>query len=136
MNLARLLFDKPEHLEFAKHLIEQGYKYLGSGTYRNTFINEKGNFLIKIPKNHEGTEDNKREARAYKNSWNKPYLTGYQSGMKLAPCRLLPNGCLLMVVVDIKVNYDDLPKWARYIDSAQVGMYKNNLVAYDYALDV
>jgi hypothetical protein len=77
--------------------------------------------------------DNKMEARAYKKYRNGPTDTG----IYLAPCRLLSNGCLMMMSVE-KINYydQDRPSWADMIDSRQVGKYKDRVVAYDYALDL
>ena len=57
-------------------------------------------------------------------------------GLYLAPCRLLHNRCLLMVYVEIDVYDRKMPKWVRFVDNEQVGIYKDRYVAYDYALDV
>jgi hypothetical protein len=75
--------------------------------------------------------DNRVEAAA----WRKYKSQPTDLGIHLAPCRLLTNGCLMMVTIE-KLNAWDHPLWAKKIDGQQVGSYKGKTVAYDYALDV
>lgn len=112
-------------------LKDRGFDYVGSGMFRAVYM--RGGVVIKVPHNKDGYIDNRTEAAAWKKYRNKP--TSF--GVYVAPCRLLSDGCLMMVSVDSEnVDYGSLPAWARQIDCSQVGMYKGNLVAYDFALDV
>jgi len=112
-------------------LKDRGFKYVGCGMFRAVYM--RGGVVVKVPHNKDGYIDNRTEAAAWKKYRNKP--TSF--GVYVAPCRLLDDGCLMMVSVDSEnVDYGSLPAWARQIDCSQVGMYKGNLVAYDFALDV
>lgn len=120
--------------DFEKHLISKGYIFRQAGSFRRTFVKDtpckKGKCVIKVPYFSDGIIDNMVEAKAYKTYFNNPT----SDGIHLAPCRLLPNGCLMMVEVDLYVNH--FPEWSTLIDSDQVGTYKERIVAYDYALDI
>lgn len=108
-----------------------GFSYVGAGMFRTVYIRDK--VVIKVPHNQDGFIDNRTEAAAWRKFRNNP--TPF--GVHLAPCRLLPNGCLMMMAVDTDYGeFSDLPGWARSVDCSQVGFYKERLVAYDYALDV
>ena len=112
-------------------LKDSGFTYVGSGMFRAVYM--RGGVVVKVPHNKDGYIDNRTEAAAWRKYRNKP--TSF--GAYIAPCRLLANGCLMMVSVDeCAIDYHKLPAWAKKIDCSQVGMYKGNLVAYDFALDV
>lgn len=116
---------------FIDHLEKAGFTYIGSGGFRKTYARNK--VVIKVPYSQDGVYDNLTEARAWAKFKSKP--TKY--GIELAPCRLLPNGCLMMVKVERKIDKNiKVPMWANDVDGGQVGQYKNKIVAYDYALDV
>lgn len=123
-------FSSTDLAMYAKHIEEHGFKYLDSGASRHTYIRNK--VVIKIPNSDYGVYDNEAEAKAWRDYRNSPTPNGYQ----LAPCRLLSNGCLMMVTVDLDFDWRLRPHWARYIDGAQVGLYRGQFVAYDYASDV
>ncbi len=133
--------------ESVKHLYERfvfdieskGFKYVACGSFRSAYI--RNNLVIKVPNNEDGIIDNKIEARAWRKYKNKPA----NKGIMLAPCRLLPNGCLIMKKVNTKIpslvynemaRLDSPIRWAYDIDGNQVGMYRDKLVAYDYAMDI
>lgn len=70
-------------------------------------------------------------------AWKKYRERATSFGIFLAPCRLLSNGCLMMMTVDTDSREEEeLPNWATKIDCSQVGIYKERLVAYDYALEL
>ncbi len=121
---------------FIEHLESKGFQYLSCGSFRETYV--RGNVVIKVPQCTDGMLDNRTEAKAYKTYKNGPTSTG----IYLAPCRLLPNGSLMMVLVDKETaddegNFPDyFPEWIEQIDGCQVGLYKRRVVAFDYALDL
>ncbi len=129
--------DDPDHDEdtsirfdsFVQHLINAGFKPAGWGSFRRTYI--RGNVVIKVPRNPDGVIDNLMEAKA----WRKYRSEPTDQGIYLAPCRLLPNGALMMVAIE-HLAYDDKPHWSSTIDCNQVGRYKDRVVAYDFALDL
>lgn len=106
--------------------MQKPWIYLGSGRNRHTF--QHGNYVVKVPKNAQGTYDNEYEARQWKRYGRKEHL---------ARCRLLGNfPCLLLVmelVEPVREEFDKLPPWTGYIDCRQVGYtLKGELVAYDF----
>lgn len=107
-----------------------GFVYVGHGMFRTVYM--RGNVVVKIPHDISGQIDNRTEARAWKIYRDK----ATSLGIFLAPCRLMSNGCLMMVTVDTNVGKMNLPYWTNIVDSYQVGIYKNRVVAYDYALDI
>lgn len=120
---------RESYMEFIQSIKDSGFSYLNSGSFRDVFQREDK--VIKVPIYSDGLIDNMVEARAYKKYRNGPTSEGFM----LAPCRLLPNGCLMMVFVKWW-GMVERPKWADSIDGAQVGIYLNRYVAYDYALDI
>ena len=125
------------YMGFRDDLQTKGFRFLGSGSFRAALI--RRGIVIKVPINHDGLLDNIMEARAYRQYKSRPTHTGIQ----LAPCRLLPNGCLMMVYVEPEWRsgtreeyYGDDADWVCQIDSEQVGMHAGRLVAYDYAIDL
>jgi hypothetical protein len=81
--------------------------------------------VVKVPHDKDEYIDNRKEAAAWKKYRTKP--TSFD--VYVAPHCLLSDGCLMLVSVDSEnVDYGSLLAWA--------AMYKGNLVAYDFALDV
>lgn len=115
---------------FEAHLDKLGFEYLSFGSFRSTYIRNR--VVIKVPRNQDGIVDNIMEALAWKKYKSKPT----DLGIHLAPCRLLPNNCLMMAAVDTEMDYDDKPAWAQLIDCKQVGRYRDKVVAFDFALDI
>lgn len=116
---------------FIDHLLENGFEKIGHGSFRDAYA--RGNVVIKVPSCEDGLIDNMVEARG----WRTYKKRRTQMGLFVAPCRLLPNGCLMMMRVQI-IEDDDpiLPGWADLVDNRQVGLYKRRCVAYDFALDL
>ena len=114
---------------FIEHIQARGFQYLSMGGFRRTY--QRGKVVIKVPHVNDGLVDNRVEAAV----WRKYKSQPTDLGIYLAPCRLLSNGCLMMVTID-HWNWDiDKPLWSSKIDSGQIGTYKGRAVAYDYALD-
>jgi hypothetical protein len=113
-----------------------GFSEIDSGSFRVAY--GRKSVVIKVPMNEDGEIDNRVEAAAWRKYKNNPT----DRGLYLAPCRLLPNGCLMMV----QVNFDYTPAeaderwsaghWSQKVESHQVGKYHGRIVAYDYALNV
>jgi hypothetical protein len=123
-------YDVSESYEsFVEDLKKAGFKYLSEGSFRTAY--QRGEVVIKVPVTSDGILDNMVEAKAWKTYGKQPT----SMGVHLAPCRLLPNGCLMMVFVR-KWNLLNKPGWAHLVDGQQVGTYKGRAVAYDYALDL
>lgn len=116
---------------FTDKLYECGFKYMGHGMYRKAYC--RGKVVVKVPKGHCGLVDNALEVHNWRLFRNKPN----EHGIVFAPCRLIDNGCLMMVKVhEDRIDRIDLPDWANDIDGKQVGFYRGRLVAYDSACDV
>jgi len=124
-------FDPNICRKFEALLKERGFKCIGGGAFRDGF--RRGGVVIKIPANEMGFQDNITEAYAYR-----AFRNGADPRTQaiFAPCRLLHNGCLMMVYVDRVTYGPGLPKWVDYIDAQQCGMYKGRLVAYDSGSDI
>ncbi len=120
---------KDHYSEFVEWLKGQGFSYVSQGSFRQVFQREDK--VIKVPLYSDGLVDNMVEARAYKKYHNGPT----SEGLYLAPCRLLRNGCLMMVYVK-RFGIFSRPEWADRIDGSQVGTYLGRVVAYDYALEL
>jgi hypothetical protein len=105
---------------------------LGTGRHRRTIYIGNG-FVRKFPTCESGERANEHERRMYVESWD----TDDYFHQKLAPCRLLKDGSLIMrhVRCDFALDFDwdSLPGWTHDIDCQQVGYYKGRIVAYDYA---
>jgi hypothetical protein len=117
---------------FEDQIKAAGFAYIGQGSFRMTFARK--NIVIKIPHNKDGITDNRVEAAAWKKYKKKPT----SRKLRLAPCRLLPNGCLMMVKVKINGNTTAEPKWLSkvFCDGKQAGLHKRRYVLYDYACDI
>jgi hypothetical protein len=122
-------FDRNIHEKFSLSLVERGFKYLSEGRYRETY--KRGNIVIKIPINDLGFGDNVMEAYAYRKFHKE---TPNEKEIFFAPCRLLSNGCLMMVYVE--TFGIELPPWTENIDCQQCGSYEGRIVCYDAACDI
>ena len=78
-----------------------------------------------------GLVDNIAEAYAYNKYRKSPDV----NGIVYAPCRLLRNGCLMMVYVEYS-HEPDMPKWIGYIDGCQCGRFNGRAVVYDSGTDL
>lgn len=118
---------------FKTHLHMTGWMHVGGGSFRTVY--GRGKWVIKIPYCTDGALDNLMEAKAWRKYKGKPTSLG----LLLAPCRLLPNGCLLMASVE---THRGIPSWKKDIegiqvlDKCQAGLYKGRVVAYDFGLDL
>ena len=115
---------------FRQHLMDIGFTWLSYGSFRSVYV--RGKVAIKVPRNGDGIIDNRVEAQAWRTYKNKPT----NRDIMLAPCRLLPNGCLMMVAVSGLPDNVDYPSWVDTVDAGQVGLHKGKVVAYDYACDM
>lgn len=121
--------------DFRQHLIKAGFVKLDAGSFRVSY--KRGKIVVKVPRNGDGVLDNRIEARAWRKYKSKPSKRGIQ----YAPCRLLPNGCLMMVAVETYVDTTsreapEYPVWGMRVEGEQVGLYRGKWIAYDYAWDV
>lgn len=117
-----------QYAEFEAYLESKGFSLIGSGLFRRTFVRKK--IVVKIPRRMDGLLDNQSEAL----TWHKYRERQTSSGIYVAPCRLLSNGCLMMVKVDSSQRFAE--EWTRLLDGRQAGKYKDRIVAYDFGLDV
>jgi hypothetical protein len=115
--------------DFEETLRSKKFHHLGEGSYRRGW--QRKNVVIKVPKCEVGYCDNILEAYAYRKYRKGPDY----NDVVYAPCRLLPNGALLMTFVEF-VEYKQLPVWCGYIDGMQCGNYHGRIVAYDAASDI
>ncbi len=129
MTLVQKHFDKIFYEKAQKDLLKRGFKEIGNGSSRVGF--RRGNIVVKVPYNSGGYRDNIMEAYAYR-----LYRKNPDSQSRVyAPCRLLPNGCLLMVFVE-RLERLEMPGWTHIIDGAQCGKYKDRIVCYDSAYNL
>ena len=130
-NLIVREFNPDYYKKVCKELEDRGFKFVGCGSFRNTY--KRGNIVVKVPRHWDGFDDNIGEAYAWRKYRNNPKE---EDGIVFAPCRLLPNGCLMMVLVDVEPDYQSLPQWASHLDGSQAGYYKGRVVAYDAGCDL
>lgn len=103
-------------------------EYLGSGRNRAVYRISR-RYVLKIPLTEHGHYDNWSEARQWRQG-DRSWLLRAQK----APCRLLPNGALLMLYVEPVIRSEGLPDWTGGVDCGQVGQtLDGRLLAYDYA---
>jgi hypothetical protein len=127
-----------DYSAFIRHIEPLGFKFEGQGTFRLAY--KRGKVIIKVPRNIDGIYDNRIEAAAWHKYKSQPTPKGYL----LAPCRMLANGCQMMVTVNLTwffnqdVFSDILHKedWTYRIEGGQVGMYREKVVAFDFALNI
>lgn len=115
--------------DFTSYIQQLGFEHVGGGTFREVYLRKK--MVIKVPYSTDGIIDNRVEAAAWRRYRDRPT----SRELRLAPCRLLPNLCLMMVAVDVSYNPNE-PEWTSRVDNEQVGVYKGEVVAYDYAGDM
>ncbi len=119
---------------FRRHLESVGFHKVNYGSFRATYI--RGKVVVKVPRNMDGEIDNRVEAAG----WRKYKSNPTKDGILMAPCRLLPNGCLMMAAVEqcYVDPHEEGTKhsWVAHIEGWQVGKYRGKIVAYDYALDI
>jgi hypothetical protein len=115
---------------FIEKLVKSGFMYVGSGSFRTAYVRNK--IVIKVPANKDGIIDNRFEAAAWK-----IYRKKRGEAIRLAPCRLLPNGCLMMVYASYDILKDKKPAWLKDVyDGGQGGKYRGKWVVYDYAVSL
>lgn len=112
---------------------------IGEGKHRRVFKTRSNKFVIKFPMNSNGLKANQYEADNYKLYRSEPN----EIGIVYAPCRLIKQSALLMMVMEYEFGFDEgllfankvnvnIPKWAYSIDCHQVGMISSGkIVAYD-----
>lgn len=115
---------------FEECMEANGFHYLNSGSFRDAYA-RKG-VVVKVPSNTEGLRHNIFEAYIYR----KFRKTPTSKGALFAPCRLLGNGCLMMVTVEFYPEGKPKPEWSDWIDHEQVGFYNGRWVAYDFGIDI
>src|ERR1700748_2519731 len=82
-----------KYKDFISYICNHGYKYLSYGGFREVYTNNK--VVIKVPRNKNGLMDNRVEAKAFSVYHKKPT----KEGVRVAPSRLLSNGCLMQAFV-------------------------------------
>jgi hypothetical protein len=130
LRVDRFDYDYFQNIQYV--LLGQGYNLLGAGASRKAFHKTSAGSVIKVPYNSVGLDDNVIEAYCYKKYRSDP---DPELGIIFAPCRLISNGCLLMVFVD-RAPRESLPDWANEIDGSQAGYFKDKIVAYDSSYDM
>jgi hypothetical protein len=127
--LKNLRRDQYERINLATVYFQtRGFKYMGDGRCRITFLHPNRRYVIKAPISGLGFEANREEHKI----WHKYKSLPDQNGIYYAPCRLIQNTLLMMWRVDF-VEYEDRPDWSGYIDCDQVGsLADGRMVAYDY----
>lgn len=129
--LSQPFYNRDLYDSFEQYLLAHGFRYIDSGCFRNVF--QRGKVVIKIPQSYCGFEDNIGEAYAY----NRYRKEADARGNYYAPCRLLSNGCLMMVYVE-RASWDpgNRPEWVDNIDSFQCGYFHDRVVCYDSGCDI
>jgi len=106
----------------------EAWEYVGQGRHRKVY--KRGGVVLKIPMNLGGAEANIKERQLY--------ISRRKEGI-FAPCRLLKNGCLMMVALTNTCSCDDYnenhPLWIKnLLDGPQIGTDRNGkTLVYDYA---
>lgn len=115
--------DFQKELNALNEYYEHRFLYIGRGRNRIAYSISK-NYIIKIPINQNGIDDNWYEATCFrKGNKNYPY----------ARCRMF--GDFILVMEKLNLNVIALPEWAKYIDCAQIGYdLRGKLKVYDYGI--
>ena len=121
----------PDLLKFENNLIDNGWKFVGSGRHRRVL--KRKNYVIKIPWQIEGVQANISEFKLYRK-----FKKESDNGKQYAPCKLINNNCLIMKyvkVIDPDFSHKEIDQWVFYLkDGAQVGYDSDgNLLAFDYS---
>jgi len=103
--------------------MRRDWTFLAETDKRRVFLSPSGKYVLKVPLNERGEDENWWEHYRYNVlGWKDLY----------AKCRLVGK-CLVMEFVKVATDLKNLPDWTRDIDCAQVGWNrKGKLVAYDY----
>jgi hypothetical protein len=107
-------------------------EFIGEGRSRRVYRHKKTNYVIKIPLDNYGADDNYIEASASKSFYKDKDLDEY---LPCARCRLFKGIFLVMEYVEyVKNPYsNEMPDWVGCVDCGQVGYTRNgDLVAYDF----
>lgn len=100
---------------------------LGCGSNRCTYWVVGRNIVLKVNYGGYAPLSNRAEADLWKGT------AGHSSRKRLAPCRLLKNGVLVMRLVEPARPPDTkTADWACYVDGGQGGYYRGRWVLYDY----
>lgn len=115
--------DFQKELNALNEYYEHRFLYIGRGRNRIAYSISK-NYIIKIPINQNGIDDNWYEATCFrKGNKNYPY----------ARCRMCGDFVLIMEKLDLKINKKYLPDWVKWVDCAQVGYDSRGILKiYDY----
>jgi len=124
-------YNEEECEQFSQYIQSKGFEYINFGAFRLVYARK--NVVIKVPRSMDGMIDNYIEAKAYrKYRDNKTNI-----GMLLMPCRLLPNGCLMMPKIACgNVPYDFEAPYKSLTDGWQHAFYKGKVRVYDFAIDI
>jgi hypothetical protein len=125
-----------QYQPFVDELEEKGFQYVGAGGSRRTYLSNTGRVVVKVPRCSSGLLDNYAEAK----TWKLYHSRNTRLGFPVAPCRMIRNGCLMMVAVAVGQGtrtWEYINEFNSYIlDGDQSGLYKGRTVVYDYAYDV
>ncbi len=139
--------------ELGNFLIERGFKYLGEGRHRKTYLSPNRKYVLKFPLHINYADVNKSEASKYRQFFSKPNPNN--SNCYYAPCRMIDGHILMMrAMVEIyggtygcdsarkilggKDFYDidnKFPEWCNKagIDMKQIGKTSDGrIMLYDY----
>lgn len=127
-NILIMMKDPSKDLHISQGI--KGWTYLGEGSNRIVFRRKNSKWVLKIPLNPAGMNDNDAEDHYYR-KWK-------HKSDKMARCRLvqlMDVPCLIMEYVNTEVGpLKNLPEWTLFVDCQQVGYNSHGkLVAYDYA---
>lgn len=102
------------------------FEYIGAGRNRIVFKSKSGKYVIKVPRNIQGSCDNFFETRK----------TDFGFPVPKSRRIILDDFCCVIMEYVEHVSFKDTkaPSWVSWIDCGQVGHNrKGELVAYDYA---
>lgn len=128
-------------------MASHGYKLMGNGKHRRTYLSPNGRYVLKFPMLDLGIRDNRDEHML----WHEHKSSPNKDGVLYAPCRLINDFIIMMWACSDTCGYsdgcerainsgtlkrrtNDVPVWADYIDCMQVGtLHNGKIVAFDYA---
>ena len=125
-------FNEKEYRSYLqiKNSLSKDWKYVGYGRHRKVY--KRNGVVLKVPYTPGGAKANQDEYLLYRKVKSK----------RFAPCRLLKNGCLMMLAVNPidecdPVQAEHIPKWAWDLeDGPQIGFRKSKILIYDYADEI
>ena len=98
----------------------KGIKYIGEGNTRIVYLSKCKRFVLKVPRDDYGLNDNTGEHREYRKG------IGPFKREQLARCRLSRSGILIMEYVrPVTENKSLLPTWTDFVDCQQVGINRS-----------